>query len=300
MDITDTVASSEAIKREKRKLLLEIFAYLSPIIIIVAVFVFAPLLIIFFFSFLSSGDMGQIVYSFTLENYRSIVGGGYGKILIRSIYLALQTNLFCILIGFPVAYFIAIYGGRWKSLLIFLVIVPSWASYLIRLYALKTITGSTGLINSALLGMGIIDAPLKMLYTPFAVTMGLVYAWLPFMILPVHAALEGLDPSVLEAASDLGSKPVRRFFRVTVPLTKGGLLAGSIFVFIPTVGEWLVPHILGGGKIMMAGSLVAQKFTVAGNIPEGASLAVFLAATLILILYLAIKYGGGESMERML
>jgi spermidine/putrescine transport system permease protein len=257
-------------------------------------------LIIFFFSFLKSGDMGQIIYSFTLDNYKSIIGGGYGKIFIRSIYLALQTNVFCVLVGYPVAYFIAIYGGKWKSLLIFLVIVPSWASYLIRLYALKTITGSTGLINSALLGMGIIDAPLKMLYTPFAVTMGLVYAWLPFMILPVHASLEGLDPSVLEAASDLGSKPVRRFFRVTLPLTKGGLLAGSIFVFIPTVGEWLVPHILGGGKIMMAGSLVAQKFTVAGNIPEGASLSVFLAATLILILYLAIKYGGAESMEKML
>ena len=294
------VASSEAVEREKRKLFLEISAYLSPIIIIVAVFVFAPLLIIFFFSFLKSGDMGQIIYSFTLDNYKSIVGGGYGKIFIRSIYLAFQTNVFCILVGFPVAYFIAIYGGKWKTFLIFLVIVPSWASYLIRLYALKTITGSTGLINSALLGMGLIDDPLKILYTPFAVTMGLVYAWLPFMILPVHASLEGLDPSVLEAASDLGSKPVRRFFRVTLPLTKGGLLAGSIFVFIPTVGEWLVPHILGGGKIMMAGSLVAQKFTVAGNVPEGASLAVFLAATLILILYLAIKYGGAESMERML
>ncbi len=294
------VASSEAAEREKRKLFLEISAHLSPIIIIVAVFVFAPLLIIFFFSFLKSGDMGQIIYSFTLDNYKSIVGGGYGKIFVRSIYLAFQTNVFCILTGFPVAYFIAIYGGRWKTFLIFLVIVPSWASYLIRLYALKTITGSTGLINSALLGMGLIDDPLKILYTPFAVTMGLVYAWLPFMILPVHASLEGLDPSVLEAASDLGSKPVRRFFRVTLPLTKGGLLAGSIFVFIPTVGEWLVPHILGGGKIMMAGSLVAQKFTVAGNVPEGASLAVFLAATLILILYLAIKYGGAESMERML
>jgi spermidine/putrescine transport system permease protein len=300
MNIADTVASSEAVKREKRKLYLEISAYLSPIIILVTVFVFAPLLIIFFFSFLKSGDMGQIIYSFTLDNYKSIIGGGYGKILIRSLYLALQTNVFCVLVGYPVAYFIAIYGGKWKSLLIFLVIVPSWASYLIRLYALKTITGSTGLINSALLGMGLIDVPLKMLYTPFAVTMGLVYAWLPFMILPVHASLEGLDPSVLEAASDLGAKPVRRFFRVTLPLTKGGLLAGSIFVFIPTVGEWLVPHILGGGKIMMAGSLVAQKFTVAGNIPEGASLSVFLAATLILILYLAIKYGGAESMEKML
>ena len=300
MSIADPVASSEAVKSEKRKLYLEISAYLSPIIILVTVFVFAPLLIIFFFSFLKSGDMGQIIYSFTLDNYKSIIGGGYCKILIRSLYLALQTNVFCVLVGFPVAYFIAIYGGKWKSLLIFLVIVPSWASYLIRLYALKTITGSTGLINSALLGMGLIDVPLKMLYTPFAVTMGLVYAWLPFMILPVHASLEGLDPSVLEAASDLGAKPVRRFFRVTLPLTKGGLLAGSIFVFIPTVGEWLVPHILGGGKIMMAGSLVAQKFTVAGNIPEGASLSVFLAATLILILYLAIKYGGAESMEKML
>jgi len=175
-----------------------------------------------------------------------------------------------------------------------------YSSYLIRLYALKTLVGNTGLINSALLSIGLISSPIKMLYTPFAVTLGLVYAWLPFMILPVHASLEGLDPSVLEAASDLGANPVRRFFRVTVPLTKGGLLAGSIFVFIPTVGEWLVPHILGGGKIMMAGSLVAQKFTVAGDVPAGASLAVFLAATLVLILYLAIKYGGGESMEKMM
>lgn len=300
MDADPTNESAAAIKHEKRKLLIEIFLYLSPIILIVSVFVFAPLLIILFFSFLKTGEMGQIIYTFTLENYQAIIGGGYGKIFIRSLYLALQTTVFCILIGFPVAYFIAIYGGRWKSLLLFLVIVPSWASYLIRLYALKTITGSNGLINSALLSLGIIDVPIKMLYTPYAVTMGLVYAWLPFMILPIHASLDGLDTSVLEAASDLGSKAVKRFLRVTVPLTKGGILAGSIFVFIPTVGEWLVPHVLGGGKFMMAGSLVAQKFTVAGNISEGASLAVFLATTLILILYLAIKYGGGESMERML
>lgn len=300
MDADPTNASAAAIKHEKRKLLIDIFLYLSPIILIVSVFVFAPLLIILFYSFLETGEMGQIIYTFTLENYQAIIGGGYGKIFIRSLYLALQTTVFCILIGYPVAYFIAIYGGRWKSLLLFLVIVPSWASYLIRLYALKTITGSNGLINSALLSLGIIDVPIKMLYTPYAVTMGLVYAWLPFMILPIHASLDGLDTSVLEAASDLGSKAGKRFLRVTVPLTKGGILAGSIFVFIPTVGEWLVPHVLGGGKFMMAGSLVAQKFTVAGNISEGASLAVFLATTLILILYLAIKYGGGESMERML
>jgi spermidine/putrescine transport system permease protein len=291
---------ADASRREKRKLLLEIASYLSPIIVIVAVFVFAPLTIILFYSFLKSGKYGEIIYSFSLDNFRAILGGGYGTVFLQSIYLAIQTNFLCILIGYPIAYFVATYGGRWKALLLFLIIVPSWASYLIRLYALKTIVGSKGLVNSILLYFGIISEPLQILYTTFAVMIGLVYAWLPYMILPIYAALEGLDPSVLEAATDLGASPVRRFFRVTLPLTKGGLLAGSILVFIPTVGEWLVPQLFGGSKVMMAGSLVALKFTSVGNIPEGSSLAITLAATLILILYLTIKWGGREAMERML
>ena len=283
-----------------RRLILEIIAYLTPIILIVVVLVFAPLLIIFLFSFLKSGPYGEIIYSFSLENYKAIFVGGYGMVFLRSIYLAFQTNIFCILIGYPIAYYIAIYGEKWKAILIFLVIVPSWSSYLIRLYALKTIVGSKGIVNEMLLGMGIISEPLRMLYTPFAVMTGLVYAWIPFMILPIYASIEGLDRSVLEAASDLGATPVRRFFRVTLPLTKGGIIAGSILVFIPTVGEWLVPHVLGGSKIMMAGSLVAQKFTEAGNIPGGSSLSVMLATILILILFLTIKYGGRDAMERMI
>jgi spermidine/putrescine transport system permease protein len=293
-------ATSIADRSKKRRLLLEITAYLSPIIIIVVVFVFAPLTIILFYSFLKSGLYGEIIYSFSLDNFRAILGGGYGKVFLQSIYLAFQTNFFCILIGYPIAYYIATYGGRWKPLLLFLVIVPSWASYLIRLYALKTIIGSKGLVNTVLMNLDVISAPLEILYTPFAVMMGLVYAWLPYMILPIYAAIEGLDLSVLEAATDLGATPLRRFFRVTLPLTKGGLLAGSILVFIPTVGEWLVPQLFGGSKIMMAGSLVALKFTSVGNIPEGASLAIMLAATLILILYLTIKWGGREAIERML
>ena len=293
-------ATSIADRSKKRRLLLEITAYLSPIIIIVVVFVFAPLTIILFYSFLKSGLYGEIIYAFSLDNFRAILGGGYGKVFLQSIYLAFQTNFFCILIGYPIAYYIATYGGRWKPLLLFLVIVPSWASYLIRLYALKTIIGSKGLVNTVLMNLDIISAPLEILYTSFAVMMGLVYAWLPYMILPIYAAIEGLDLSVLEAATDLGATPVRRFFRVTLPLTKGGLLAGSILVFIPTVGEWLVPQLFGGSKIMMAGSLVALKFTSVGNIPEGASLAIMLAATLILILYLTIKWGGREAIERML
>ena len=300
MNAPDIEAAAIASKRKNRKLLLEILTYLSPVIIIVVVFVFAPLTIILFYSFLKSGLYGEIVYSFSLENFRAILGGGYGIVFLKSIYLAFQTNLLCILIGYPIAYYMAMFGGRWKTILLFLVIVPSWASYLIRLYSLKTIIGSKGLVNSLLLNLDIISSPIEILYTPFAVMLGLVYAWLPYMILPIYAAIEGLDRSVLEAAVDLGATPVRRFFRLTLPMTKGGLLAGSILVFIPTVGEWLVPHIFGGSKVMMAGSLVALKFTSVGNIPAGASLAIMLAATLILILYLVIKWGGREAMERML
>jgi spermidine/putrescine transport system permease protein len=300
MNTPDIEATAKADRSKKHRLLLEITAYLSPIIIIVVVFVFAPLTIILFYSFLKSGLYGEIIYAFSLDNFRAILGGGYGKVFLQSIYLAFQTNFFCILIGYPIAYYIATYGGRWKPLLLFLVIVPSWASYLIRLYALKTIIGSKGLVNTVLINLDIISAPLEILYTPFAVMVGLVYAWLPYMILPIYAAIEGLDPSVLEAATDLGATPVRRFFRVTLPLTKGGLLAGSILVFIPTVGEWLVPQLFGGSKVMMAGSLVALKFTSVGNIPEGSSLAIMLAATLILILYLTIRWGGREAIERML
>ncbi|MCG6911663.1 MAG: ABC transporter permease [Deltaproteobacteria bacterium] len=302
MQALDDAAASraQATKREKRKLALEISAYLSPIIIIVGVFVFAPLAIILFFSFLKSGPYGQIVYQFTLENIVAIWGGGYGKVFLKSVYLAFQTNLLCILFGYPIAYYITRFGGKWKTLWIFLIIVPSWSSYLIRLYALKTLVGTKGTINTFLMDIGLISDPIQILYTNFAVTMALVFAWLPFMILPIYAALEGLDPSVLEAAADLGATPFRRFFRVTLPLTRGGLLAGSILVFIPTVGEWLVPHIFGGSKIMMAGSLVAHKFTAVGNIPQGSSLAIMLAATLVLILYLIIKWGGREALEKAL
>jgi spermidine/putrescine transport system permease protein len=284
MDEANIEASSKAVRSKKRRLLLEIAAYLSPVIIIIVVFVFAPLTIILFYSFLKSGIYGEIIYSFSLENFRAILTGGYGIVFLQSIYLALQTNIVCILVGYPIAYYMAMYGG----------------TYLIRLYSLKTIIGSKGLVNTLLMNLGIISSPLEILYTPFAVMLGLVYAWLPYMILPIYAAIEGLDRSVLEAAVDLGATPIRRFFRLTLPMTRGGLLAGSILVFIPTVGEWLVPHVFGGSKVMMAGSLVALKFTSVGNIPAGASLAIMLAATLILILYLTIRWGGREAMERML
>jgi spermidine/putrescine transport system permease protein len=288
-----------AAKKKKKKFPLEVPLYLGPITIMVFLFVLAPLLIILFFSFLKTGPYGEIVYEFTLKNIFAILGGGYGGVFLTSLYLAFQTNVICILVGYPIAYYIARYGGSWKVMLISMIVIPSWVAYLIRLYAFKTIVGNKGIINNFLLNLGIISDPLEILYTPFIVMVGLVYTWLPFMVLPLHATLEGLEPSLLEAATDLGANPVRRFFRVILPLTRGGLIAGSILVFIPTLGDWLVPALLGGSKVMLVGNLVAEKFTIAGNIPAGSSLAVMLAATLILILYLAIKWGGREAMERL-
>jgi spermidine/putrescine transport system permease protein len=278
----------------------EIPLFIGPMTIIIAVFVFAPLLIILGISFLKSGIYGDLIFTFTLDNFKAALGSKYGPVFYRSIIMAFQTNVICILIGYPIAYNIARFGGKWKNMLLFLIIIPSWSSYLIRLYALKTLIGRKGILNTFFLDIGLISQPMEILYTQTAVMIGLIYAWLPFMVLPIYASIEGLDQSLLEASADLGSRPFRRFWRVTLPLTKGGLLAGSILCFIPTVGEWLVPQIFGGSKVMMAGSLVAQKFTGVGNMPQGASLAIMLATTLILILYLTIKWGGKDAMEKMI
>jgi spermidine/putrescine transport system permease protein len=261
-------------------------------------FVVAPLMIILYFSFLRAGSFGQVLPGFTLENYIFVFKGAHGLILLRSFYYAFLTNLICILLGYPLAYWIVYYGGRWKTLFIFLIIIPSWTSYLIRLYALRTLIGHTGLINTALINIGLINAPVEFLYTQPAVILGLVYSWLPFMVLPIYASLVGLDQSLLEAADDLGARPVEKFFTVTLPLTKGGVFAGTILVFIPAFGEWLVPMLMGGAKVMMAGSLVEHYFITTGNIPAGAAMAALITATVLLVIYLSVKLGGKEVLER--
>lgn len=272
--------------------------YVGPISIWIIIFVFAPLIVVLYFSFLSVGPALQIIKSFTLEHYKAILKTEYGLIFLRTILYAFETNVISLLLGYPIAYWIAKYGGRWKTVLIFFVILPSWTCYLIRLYALKSIIGRGGLINSLLLSLNIISSPLDILYTPFAVVMGLVYTWLPFMILPVYASIEGLNPSILEASLDLGATPFKRLLTVTIPLTKGGIIAGIILVFIPSLGEWLVPMLLGGSKVMMAGNLVSLYFVTAGNIPAGCSIAAALTAIVVLIIYLFIKFGGEEALER--
>jgi len=264
----------------------------------IVLFVIAPLGFVFYFSFLTVGPSGQIIHTFTLSNYLALFTGRYAIILLRSLLFAFITNMICLLIGYPLAYLIVEQGGKRKILLLFLVIMPSWTLYLIRLYALKTLAGSTGLINGVLLNLGLISSPLEILYTPHAVVVGLIYTWLPFMVLPIYAALDGLNPSLLEAAEDLGATPFRRFFTVTLPLTKGGIFAGTILTFIPALGDWLSPLLLGGAKVMMAGSLVEHYFIKVGNIPVGSSMASALTAVVLLIIYLSMKLGGDEALER--
>ncbi len=278
----------------------EYLPYVGPISLWIVLFVIAPLGVILYFSFLSVGPLGQLVPIITLKNYIGLWKVGNAIIFLRSVLFALGANMVCLLAGYPVAYFIARHGGRWKTLLLFLVILPSWTCYVIRLYALKTLVADTGLINSALLNLGLISSPLHMLYNPYAILVGLIYGWLPFMILPIYASLESLDPSVSEAAVDLGATPFRRFFTVTLPLTKGGIFAGTILVFIPCLGEWLVPLILGGSKVMFAGNLVEHYFLRMGYIPQGSTIAVAITAMVILIIYVSMKLGGEEALERII
>ena len=295
-------SKSVGLKEKTRKFLAEqvYLPYVGPISVWIVLFVFAPLGVVLYFSFLRVGPFGQILNSFTLEHYRLMLKPTYIKVFVRTFLFSAGTNIMCLLIGYPLAYFIVRNGGKWKTFLMFLVIVPSWTCYLIRLYALKTLAGNEGLINGALLNLGLISSPLSILYTPFAVVLGLVFGFLPFMVLPIYASLEGLEPSLLEASEDLGATPLKRFFTVTLPLTKGGILAGSILVFIPSLGEWLVPMLLGGAKVMMAGNLIEEQYIKLGSIPAGSSIAVVLTTIVVLIIYLSVKMGGEEVLERMM
>ena len=290
------------LKEKKRGFLLRYMHLLHvvPISVWIVLFVFAPLVIVVYYSFVTTEAFGTIIPTFTLKNYEYLFQTALGRILVRSLIFAMSANMVCLLIGYPLAYWIATHGGKFKAFFVFLVVVPSWSCYIIRVYAVKMVLGNSGLLNNIFLRLGLISSPLEMLYTPSAVLLGLIYIWLPFMVLPIYAALEGLDPSVLEAAADLGATPLPRFFTVTLPLTKGGIFAGTILTSIPALGDWLVPYILGGNKSWMAGNYVQYYFIIRGDFSIGSSMAVALTGIVILMIYLLIKLGGEEALERIM
>lgn len=246
-----------------------------------------PLAIMAAYSVMPRGTYGGVDPGFTLEHYARFFDPLYLSMLQRTTVTALVCTAICLLLGYPVAYAIARAGPR-KNLLLLLVVLPFWSSFLVRTFAMIFLLRDSGFINGLLLRLGLIDAPLTLLYTPFAVMVGLVYTFLPFMILPVYASLERLDPSLLEAGAVLGARPAARFRRIVLPLSMPGVVAGCLLVFVPALGSFIPSDLLGGAKHMLIGNLVQNQFTAARNWPFGsaASFVVMLAVLLGVLLYL--------------
>ena len=219
----------------------------------------------------------------TLDNYAFLLEDNlYWVSYLKSIKIALVATLLCLLLGFPMAYAIALAPPPWRNLLLLLVILPFWTSFLLRVYAWMVMLGKQGLINNLLLSTGLIDEPLQMLYTDGAVYLGIVYTYVPFMILPLYATLEKLNPDIHEAAADLGAKPLRVFFDVTLPLAMPGIIAGSLLVFIPALGEYVIPALLGGLDSLMIGRTLYDEFFVNRDWPLASAVAIVLLLILIL------------------
>lgn len=216
--------------------------------------------------------------------------GNYLFLLSDSLYIAAYwgsvktafiATLACLLLGYPMAYAMARAPARWQLLLLLLVMLPSWTSFLIRVYAWMGILSNSGLINNLLIGLGLIDSPLRMMNTQFAVTIGIVYAYLPFMVLPLYAHLTRLDNALLEAAADLGSRKLNTFIKVTLPLSMGGIIAGSMLVFIPAVGEFVIPELLGGPDTLMIGKVLWEEFFLNRDWPVASALAMMMLLLLL-------------------
>jgi spermidine/putrescine transport system permease protein len=265
-------------------------AFLAPTAILMAITMLAPLAIIVVYSLLTRGAYGGVELPWTLENFARLWDPVYAVILARSFWIAAVATVLCLVLGFPLAMFIARSGPR-KNLYLSLVILPFWTSFLIRTYAWMFILRDTGILNSALQALGIIREPLPLLYNDGAVILGLVYGFLPFMVLPLYATLERLDPSLLEAAADLGARPWDTLVRVTLPLCASGIRAGAILVFVPCLGTYLTSDLLGGSKTVLIGNLVQNQFTASRDWPFGAALSLALIAIAMLLLFAVRKRG---------
>lgn len=287
---------------------------LAPTWLVLGLLFLVPLALIFLISFARSDGSGGVepiahLWDYVrsgaaFENYARSLQPRFLQTSWRSLWMAGLTTALCLLIGYPVAYFIAVRAApRWRAPLLVLIVVPFWTSFLIRTYAWMTILRREGLINQALLALGAIDAPLDLLYNDFAVMVGLVYGELPFMVLPLYASLEKLDRSLLEAADDLGASPVGGFWRVTFPLSAPGVAAGTVLVFIPSLGQFVVSDVLGGAKTTLVGNLIHSQFAgtmgTAGDKPFGAAVAFELTAVVLLMLFayaVYVRRRGGEAM----
>lgn len=262
--------------------------FLAPSWAVMAGLFLAPLAIILAYSLLTRGTYGGIVRPWTVESYQRLADPIYLEILWRSFWIAAVSTGLCLILGFPLALFIS-RAGRRKNLFLSLVMLPFWTSFLVRTYAWMFLLRDTGLINTVLEKIGVVRTPLPLLYNDGAVILGLVYGYLPFMVLPLYAALERLDPNLLEAAADLGARPWSTLTHVVIPLCAPGIRAGAILVFIPCLGAYLTPDLLGGGKSVMVGNLIQNQFTTARDWPFGSAVSLALMLIVMALLMASVR-----------
>nr|WP_217359392.1 ABC transporter permease subunit [Ruegeria arenilitoris] len=222
----------------------------------------------------------------------------YFDTYVNSLKISVTSTFLCLLFGYPIAYAIVRSGPVAKPLLLFAIILPFWTSFLLRVYSWMGLLADQGTINNLLIALGIIDEPIRMLYTEFAVYIGIVYTYMPFMILPLYANMEKLDNSLNEAAADLGSRPTNTFFKITLPLTMPGIVAGSLLVFIPATGEYVIPDLLGGGNVQMIGRVLYNEFSRNSDWPVAAAVAIVLLFILVLPIMVFQHYQGKASEEQ--
>nr|WP_320192119.1 ABC transporter permease subunit [uncultured Desulfobacter sp.] len=246
-----------------------------------------PLLLLVFTSFLTMDPADLVKFSFTLKAYSQLfIEPGYIIIFARSVKLALTTTLLCLGLGYPFAWYTARMPIKWRTSALILLMIPFWTNSLVRTYAMRMVLGAQGILNKALLSLGFIQTPLKIMYTDYAVLAGLFYLMLPFMVLPLYASIEKLNFQLVEAARDLGADAVSSFIKIIFPLTLPGIMAGCVMVFVPTMGLYYVASLLGGARQLLVGNLIQQQFLNARNWPLGS------ATSIILIIFMAVMLIG--------
>ena len=259
-----------------------------PPVVVLGAFFFAPLVIMLYYS-LRTGTTGSA--SFTIANYATIAQSVYGVVIWRTTVLTVQTTVIVTLVGYTLAYSTVRFTKR-TTLVLLLVILPFWTNYIIRMYAWMNILQHGGALGSMLQAMNLVQEPVGFLYTGNAVLIGFSYIWLPLAVLPFYATLSDLEEDLIEAAKDLGSGPIKTFFSVTLPLTKGGLIAGIILVAIPKFGSFITPALLGGTNVTMVGMLIESQFNQAFNWSFGSALGIFVSALVVVLLLIGILLGG--------
>ncbi|HPR30538.1 MAG TPA: ABC transporter permease [Prolixibacteraceae bacterium] len=268
----------------------EQYLLMAPPAFWLLVFFLVPAIIVVGYSFCTPKSDGGMSPVFTLENYRQVFQGLYLSVLGKSFGYALLTTLFTLALAFPMAYYMAFASRRMKMLLLFLIILPFWTNFLIRMFSIMILLGDNGLINTILVSTGIVDQPVKLMNNSLGMYVGFVYWNLPFMILPIFSSLDRMDVSLLEASLDLGASRWQTFLKITLPYAVPGLVAGIIFVFIPTLGNFIIPEFLGGTQNTMIGNLITTQYLQARNGPFGSALSTVLIFVVMLFIVLYIRF----------